>query len=165
MYVFIENTKWSVPWLSRLIASLSIALRSVRVGFTVDNVALGQVFLRVFRFTFQNHSTVAPHTHIPSGGWINRPTGGRSSGTYSHLIFMNNTWTAVCHGSVTWPRHCSHSWNILTFSASPRGVSGINQRCDQRKLVLLWEDSSVWRSCLCCFVQEAKQKSNRRRPW
>jgi hypothetical protein len=44
-----------VPWLRRLVAGFSprrpgIVTESVRVGFVVYQVALGQVFLRVFRF-------------------------------------------------------------------------------------------------------------------
>jgi len=45
-----------VPWLRRLVAGLSprrpgFAPGSVHVGFVVDKVALGQVFLRVLRFS------------------------------------------------------------------------------------------------------------------
>jgi hypothetical protein len=46
----------AVPWLRRLVAGLS-PLRpgfdpgSVHVGLVVDNVALGQVFVRVLRFS------------------------------------------------------------------------------------------------------------------
>jgi hypothetical protein len=44
-----------VPWLRRLVAGLSplwlrLARRSVQVGFVVDEVAMGHVFLRVPRF-------------------------------------------------------------------------------------------------------------------
>jgi hypothetical protein len=47
---------WAVPWLRRLIAGLSprrpgFDSGSVHVGFVVDKVALGQVFLRVLRFS------------------------------------------------------------------------------------------------------------------
>jgi hypothetical protein len=41
-----------VPQLRRLVIGLSlIRPESVHAGFMVDNVALGQVFLRVFRFS------------------------------------------------------------------------------------------------------------------
>jgi branched-subunit amino acid transport protein len=45
-----------MPWLEWLVAGLSprrpgFAARSVHVGFVVDKVALGQVFLRVLRFS------------------------------------------------------------------------------------------------------------------
>jgi hypothetical protein len=51
----IEESR-AVPWLRRLVAGLSprspvFAPRSVHVGFVVDKVALGQVFLRVLRFS------------------------------------------------------------------------------------------------------------------
>jgi hypothetical protein len=40
----------AVPWLRRLVAGLSPRRpASVHVGFVVDKVALGQVFLRVLR--------------------------------------------------------------------------------------------------------------------
>jgi hypothetical protein len=47
----------AVPWLRSLVKGLSplrlgFAPRSIDVGFMVDKVALGQVFLRVFRFSF-----------------------------------------------------------------------------------------------------------------
>jgi hypothetical protein len=39
--------------------------KSVHVGFVVDRVALGQVFLRVLlAFPYQYHSTAAPHSLI-----------------------------------------------------------------------------------------------------
>jgi hypothetical protein len=46
----------AVPWLRRLAAGLSprrpgFDPRSVHVGFVVDKVVLGQVFLRVLRFS------------------------------------------------------------------------------------------------------------------
>jgi len=69
-----STTARAVPWLRRLVAGLSprrpgFAPGSVHVGFVVDKVALGQVFLRVLRFSPVNiHSTVALHTHISSGG-------------------------------------------------------------------------------------------------
>jgi hypothetical protein len=53
------NTKvnvLAVQWLRQLVAGLlprrpGFALASVHVGFVVDKVALGQVFLRVLRFS------------------------------------------------------------------------------------------------------------------
>jgi hypothetical protein len=49
----------AVPWLRRLVAGLSPRRTgfdpgSVHVGFVVDKVALGQVFLRVLRFSLVN---------------------------------------------------------------------------------------------------------------
>jgi hypothetical protein len=40
---------------------------SVCVGFVLDLVPLGQVFLSVLQFSHQYHSTVALNTHISSG--------------------------------------------------------------------------------------------------
>jgi hypothetical protein len=52
-----------VSWLKRLVAGLS--LRRAGLGFVVDKVALGQVFLRVLRFTlsisFHHCSTLIYH--------------------------------------------------------------------------------------------------------
>jgi hypothetical protein len=56
----------AVPWLRRLVASLpprrpGFFPRSFHVGFVVDKVALGQVFLpSTSVFPCQFHSTVAP---------------------------------------------------------------------------------------------------------
>jgi hypothetical protein len=41
--------------------------RTVRVGFVVGKVALGQVSLRVFRFSPVYNTSVALHAHISSG--------------------------------------------------------------------------------------------------
>jgi hypothetical protein len=54
-----------VPWLRRLVAGFSpwrpgFDPWSVHVGFVVDKVALGQVFLRVAGFPCQFHSSGAP---------------------------------------------------------------------------------------------------------
>jgi hypothetical protein len=51
----------AVPWLRSLVAGLSpqrpgFAPWSIHVGFVVDKVALGQVFLRVLRFSPVNIS-------------------------------------------------------------------------------------------------------------
>jgi hypothetical protein len=50
------NREQAVPWLRRLVAGLSprrpgFDPGSVHVGFVVDKVALGQVFLQVLRFS------------------------------------------------------------------------------------------------------------------
>jgi hypothetical protein len=41
----------------------------VHVGFVVGEVALGQVSLRVLRFSPVNIIPLGLHTHISSGGW------------------------------------------------------------------------------------------------
>jgi hypothetical protein len=66
---------WRMSWLMRLVADLSpfspgFAPMSIHVGFAVDKVALGQIFLRVLRFfSCQYHFTVVLHTHISPGVW------------------------------------------------------------------------------------------------
>jgi hypothetical protein len=40
----------------------------VHVGFVVDRVVLGEVYLQVLRYSLPYHSTVALHTYISSGG-------------------------------------------------------------------------------------------------
>jgi hypothetical protein len=52
----IKSRLRAVPWLRSLVAGLSprrpgFAPGSIHVGFVVENVALGQVFLRVLRFS------------------------------------------------------------------------------------------------------------------
>jgi hypothetical protein len=73
----------AVLWLRRLVASLShwrsgFAPRSVHVGFVADKVAVGQVFLRVLRFSL----SISFHRGSPRSYIIsvinNRPVGGRS---------------------------------------------------------------------------------------
>jgi hypothetical protein len=71
----------AVHFLRRLVTCLSarrtgFAPGSVHVGLVVDEVALGQVFLRHY------HTTVSPHTHII---WRmnNSPAGGRNSERFS----------------------------------------------------------------------------------
>jgi hypothetical protein len=63
----------AVPWIRQLVANLPTQRRGLtpvpgHVGFVVDKVALGRVFLRVIQFYCQYHSTVALHIHISSGG-------------------------------------------------------------------------------------------------
>jgi hypothetical protein len=59
-----------VPWLRSLVAGLSprrpgLAPGSTHVGFVVEKVALGQVFLIVLRIPLSMYySTVALQTHI-----------------------------------------------------------------------------------------------------
>jgi hypothetical protein len=54
-----DNGVRAVPWLRLLVACLSarrpgFAPRSIHVGFVVGKVALGQIFLRVLRFSLVN---------------------------------------------------------------------------------------------------------------
>jgi hypothetical protein len=60
----------AVPWFRRLVAGLSLQIPgfvpgSVHVGFVVDRVVLGQIFLpSSLVFPCQCHSPVALHSHI-----------------------------------------------------------------------------------------------------
>jgi hypothetical protein len=63
---------------------------SVHVGFMVDTVALGQVYLRVLRFSPVNIIPPSLSVLVYRLGMNNRPIGGRSSETSSHPIDMNN---------------------------------------------------------------------------
>jgi hypothetical protein len=59
----------AVPWLRRLITGLwqqrpGFTRGSVNVGLVVVRVAMGQVFLQLFSFPCQYHSTLTVHAHI-----------------------------------------------------------------------------------------------------
>jgi hypothetical protein len=57
------------------------------VGFVVDKVALGQVFLQVLQFSPVN--IIPPWLSITL--WMNnRPVGGHSLETWSYPIYMND---------------------------------------------------------------------------
>jgi hypothetical protein len=65
----------AVPWLRSLVTGLSprrpgFAPGSIHVGFVVDNVALGQVFLRVLRFSRQYIIPPSLSKLISSGEWV-----------------------------------------------------------------------------------------------
>jgi hypothetical protein len=66
-------------------AEARVRARVTHVGFVMDKVALGQVFLRVLWFSRQYHSIIALHTHI-IWGMNNVPVSGNSSETWSHPI-------------------------------------------------------------------------------
>jgi hypothetical protein len=75
-----------VPWLRRLVAGLSprrpgFDPGSVNVGFVVDEVALGQVFLLVLRFSPVSIILLVLHTHLHLHVAFTR-TDGRSLGTF-----------------------------------------------------------------------------------
>jgi hypothetical protein len=88
--------------LRRLVASLSqrrpvFVQRSVHMGFVVDKVALGQVFLRLLWLSHQYNPTVALYTHISSGGWTIGPLAAavqRQSHPIDMNVNMNKTWAA-----------------------------------------------------------------------
>jgi hypothetical protein len=65
-------------------------LVSVRMGFVVHRVTMGQVFVLVLQLLSVSIIPLEVHTHISSvGGVNNRPVGDRSSQTQSHPINMN----------------------------------------------------------------------------
>jgi hypothetical protein len=91
----------AVPWLRRLVAGLSprrhgFAPELIYVGFVVDKVALGQIFLRVLRFSPVNMSfhAAALQIHI-TWGMNNMSASGSSSETYSHPINKKEIYEAV----------------------------------------------------------------------
>jgi hypothetical protein len=58
-----------VPWLRQLVAGFSsrspgFAPGPVHMGFVVDKVALGQVFLRVLRFSHVYFHRDSPYSYI-----------------------------------------------------------------------------------------------------
>jgi hypothetical protein len=81
----------AVTWLMRLVAGLSQRrLERVQVGFVLDKVALGQIFLRVLRFS--PVSIISPRLQTDIGiiwGMNDRPVGGGSSETQLHPVNMN----------------------------------------------------------------------------
>jgi hypothetical protein len=89
-----------MPWLRRLVAGLSLQRpRLVHVGFVVDKVALGQIFLQVLWFSpHQYHSIVALHTHVTEMN--SRPTGGCNWERQSHPIDMNMNIHGIIHNNV-----------------------------------------------------------------
>jgi hypothetical protein len=86
----------AVSWLRRFVAGLSprrlgFSLGSVHVGFVVDKVILGQVFLRVLRLSSVSIiPLVVLHTHVsPGGRTISLVAAFRRQ---SHTIEMNNRY-------------------------------------------------------------------------
>jgi hypothetical protein len=64
-----QNAIPAKPWLRLLVPSLSLRRPgSVRVGFVMDKVAVGQVFLQVLHFSPVNIIPLRLHTHILSEG-------------------------------------------------------------------------------------------------
>jgi hypothetical protein len=66
---FIRRSKEAVLWLKRLVAGLSprshgFAPGSIHIGFVVGKVALGQVFLRVLRFSPANNILPLLYIHL-----------------------------------------------------------------------------------------------------
>jgi hypothetical protein len=80
-----------VPQNTRLVAYFwprrpELVPSAIHMGF-VDKVALGQVFLRILRFSsFSINSTAALFTHVSSGGWKMLPSAVAVKQTQSHTI-------------------------------------------------------------------------------
>jgi hypothetical protein len=59
------NLDWAMPGLKRWSLTAEARVRArVSVGFVVDKVALGQVFMSSLVFPCQYHSTRAPYSYI-----------------------------------------------------------------------------------------------------
>jgi hypothetical protein len=98
----------AAPWLKRLVAGFpqrrpGFEPGSDHVGFVVDKVALGQVFLQVLRFPLSIFiPPIAPQS--PSSiirGWYSRPNTGRpTKWTQSHSsICMGTDLDLTCSGT------------------------------------------------------------------
>jgi hypothetical protein len=86
----------AMPWLTQLITVPSLWMRRlICVGFEVDKVALGQVFLKVLQFS--PDSIIPPWLSILiyNQGMKNRPISGHSPVTPSYPINMNNMFCYI----------------------------------------------------------------------
>jgi hypothetical protein len=91
---------------------MQFAPRSVDVGFVVDKVALGQVFLRVLRFSLSISFHRGSRLSYDIWGMTRRSDRGYSSETSPHHIAMNNNdmgkstlnfdCASVIHSGTTW---------------------------------------------------------------
>jgi hypothetical protein len=105
----------AVPWLRRLVDGISwrkpwFVPGSFHVGFVMDKLALGQVFLRFSVFPCQDHLTIALHNHMSSVGWTVGPllTAVQRHRLTPPTLTVTTTihkWLAVCANltSVTEP--------------------------------------------------------------
>jgi hypothetical protein len=99
-----------VPLFRQLVASVSPRIPGsdagpVHVGFVVD-WALGQVFLRVLRFSFVSIFSPMLRTHLHLHAVRNRRTNVRSVGTLKKECcsdFGEQLIENLCH---VWPSHC-----------------------------------------------------------
>jgi hypothetical protein len=93
LFDFIKYVKPVFPLmivLTKLLRVLLLVVPWLIVIFVVGELALGQDFLRVLRFSLY-HSTMAVHTHISSGGW----TIGRLVAPVQRYSLTSSTWTRV----------------------------------------------------------------------
>jgi hypothetical protein len=80
---------WAVNY-RRLAAEAQVRAQLVHVGIVIDEVALLQVFLRVFSLLpCQYHSTVTVHAHTLSGWWTMDPL----VATVQRHSLTPSTWT------------------------------------------------------------------------
>jgi hypothetical protein len=85
-----------VPWLSRLLAGLSLwspefNLTSVHVSFVVDVVSLGQVFLWICRFSPVSTIPLMLHTHLYLNVALIRRMNGRSLESFQNTILFRKS--------------------------------------------------------------------------
>jgi hypothetical protein len=90
----ITTAENSVPWLKRLVTILTseawVRALVSKCGTYGGRSGTGKTFLQSYSvFPCRYHSTVAPKPCI-IWGVNNKPAGGRSSETLSHLIYMNS---------------------------------------------------------------------------
>jgi hypothetical protein len=108
------------------------------VGFAVDEVELGQIFLEFFRFPCHYHST-GIHTHISSGGWKISPMEDAvqrhslTPSTWTTLTYMHTKHGVYMNVTLTPRRDSLRSWVAPTNSLHivKFKVSGLSWRWRQ----------------------------------
>jgi hypothetical protein len=75
---FVTSLIMAMPWLRQLVASLSLQRNEflpglVHIGFVVDKVALGQIFLHIPQFSPVSNIPPVLYTHTSSGGLTTGP--------------------------------------------------------------------------------------------
>jgi hypothetical protein len=141
--VVVRGINVAVPWLRSLVAGLSprrpgFAPGSIHVGFVVDRVALGQVFLRVLRFSPVNisfHSRSPNPYHLGNAWYANvsrHPRLGTRSTPSSGVKRKRTTAEyadihCMCDGSNSW-RLSKTSEPLNTALFSDRHARGCGNR-------------------------------------
>jgi hypothetical protein len=100
-YVLIQ----AVPWLRSLVAGLSprrpwFAPGSIHVGFVVDKVALGQVFLRVLRFS---PVSISFHRRSPNSYHLGMCNMLTEVGIHAWVLDSPHLQKKKCSYSILWP--------------------------------------------------------------
>jgi len=131
--IFTRYLRWflslrAVPWLRRLVASLSgrrprFVPRSVHVELVVDKLALGQVFLPTFMVFPDRFIPPMFHTHLYLHVALIRMTNGRSLGTFQKAMLFQKIgehWIEKCFHSLGsfFTNKCTFylSYKTLTFT-------------------------------------------------